>query len=87
MPIANHPLMATINTGIELDHLPGCIPVYYEVEACNAANYKYYDDWQELKVSQRHFLIAHYYMTKTIAAHQSDAEYREMKRKQRKGVK
>lgn len=68
--------MGAIKTGIEFESLPGCIPVFYEVAACNAANYRYYGDWQELTPRQQSTLIGHYLSTIWVANNQNDAEYR-----------
>ena len=61
--------------------MPGCIPVYQEVAACKAANYRYFDDWQELTAEQQAFLIAHYFSQKLLESNIQDAEAREMKMK------
>jgi len=47
--------------------------------ACNAANYKYFGDWQELTAEQQSFLIAHFYAGRLLESHQGDASYRYQK--------
>lgn len=64
--------------------MAGCIPVFYEVEACKAANYRYYHDWQELTAQQQAFLIAHYVAKKNVDNHQQDAQDTYMKQQQKR---
>lgn len=59
--------------------MPGCIPVYQEVAACHAANYRYFHDWKELSAEQQAFLIAHYISQHLLETNQQDAEARAMK--------
>jgi hypothetical protein len=69
-----------INTGIRFYEIPGCVPIYLEVQACNAANYQYFDTWQELTPQQRSFLIAHFLSVRTVENNIRDAEYKEAKK-------
>lgn len=64
--------------------LPGCIPVFLEVKACNAANYHYFGDWQELEPEQQAFLIAHYISVQLVDNNIKDAENKAIKRQMRK---
>lgn len=61
-------------TGIEFGHLPGCIPLFLEVQACKAAHYRYFHDWQELDEQQKAFLIGHYISERWVDNHQQDAK-------------
>ena len=79
--LSDFPLKNVISTGIEFESLPGCIPTFLEVDACIAAGYKYWGDWQELDAEQQSFLIAHYIAKRWVNNHQADAEYRAMDRK------
>ena len=84
-------MAGTIETGIEFENLPGCIPIFHEVQACHAAGYRYFHDWQELSAEQQSFLIAHYYSMRLLESHQNDASYRhqraEMNKSRGKGRK
>lgn len=83
----DYPLSSTLETGLDFTHLPGCLPVYYEVAACNAANYRYFDDWQQLKPEQQAFLIAYYLRHKQVENHTKDAEEKAVKAKMPRGRK
>lgn len=78
------PLRNTLDTGIEFEHLPGHIPVFLEVEACIANNYRYFHDWQELEEKQKAFLIGQFISKRWVDSHRSDAEYREMEKASRR---
>lgn len=64
--------------------LPGCIPVFLEVKACNAANYQYFGNWQELEPEEQAFLIAHYISVQLVENNVKDAENRAVKAQQHK---
>lgn len=81
MPLDQIRLGNTIETGIRFESLPGCIPVFTEVNACIAAGYRYFHDWQELEADQQSFLIAHYLSNIWVDAHKADAEAQEIWRK------
>lgn len=72
-------------TGIDFFHLPGCIPVFYEVAACKASGYRYWGDWQELDAQQKAWLIAHYLLDRLIQSHQQDAESEALERATKRG--
>lgn len=61
--------------------IPGCVPVFMEVQACNIANYEYFSTWQDLSPNQQAFHIAQFIANNWIQSHKSDAEYRQMKLK------
>jgi len=82
VPLSEAHLISTVRTGIEFVHLPGCIPVFYEVSACNAANYRYFSDWQELSPDQQATIIAWYLSTIWLENNKNDAEYRHQLRQQ-----
>lgn len=85
-PLRELSLTETIYTGIHFDHVAGCIPVFYEVDACNQANYQYFGNWQLLTPEQQSFLIGHYFTKISIANHQKDAEAAYVrKQRQKKG--
>lgn len=83
-PIYQIQIKNKFSTGIEVDGLPGVVPEFYEIRACNAANYRYYHDWQELDQEQKSVLIGHYYGTVLIDAHKDDAVSQKMKHDQKK---
>jgi len=56
--------------------VPGCVPLFLEVQACHVANYRYFHDWQELEEEQKAFLIGHFVTGRWVSNHQADAEYR-----------
>lgn len=76
MPIAEVGLKNSLSTGIEFEHLPGCIPIFLEVQACQAANYRYFHDWQELNKDQQAFLIGHFISARWVENNKEDAQYR-----------
>jgi hypothetical protein len=80
-PISEVPLSNLIQTSIEFEHVPGCVPTFLEVEACNTANYTYWDTWQKLSADQQAFHIAHLIAERWVNSHKSDAENRAMKKK------
>lgn len=57
---------------------------YFVLEACHAANYRYYHDWQELTPTERAVLVAHYLQKQQVQSHQQDAEITHSERQQRK---
>lgn len=83
-PISRVALRKTIDTGITFDQLPGCIPIYYEMEACREANYRYFGDWQDLTPAQQSKIVAHYLLRLMVAQHQHDAENAYQERQQRR---
>lgn len=76
--------LKTVDTGISFNDLPGIVPLYHEIEACNAANYRFYDDWQDLSGKQRATLIAHYYVKNMIEQNVSDAQQKAAERAARR---
>lgn len=74
-------LKNSIETGIEFETVPGCIPVYTEVKACIAVGYRYFHDWQELSADQQAFLIAWHISDTWVNANKDDAEARELDRR------
>lgn len=72
-------------SGIDVGSIPGIIPEFYEITACNQANYRYFHDWQELLPEQKAKIVSHYLLNVTIDSHKSDAEQTEMERRMRKG--
>ena len=79
IPIGEFRLTDVVPTGIDFKSVPGMIPMYYEVVACNAANYRYFHDWQELTPYQQSILIAHYFNGKLVKSNEQDAENRRQK--------
>lgn len=86
MPIQDY-YLKRLRTGITIDHLPGCIPVYYEVEACQKANYTYWDTWQALSVEQQTWVIAKYLLDNYVQSNQADAQNKEIDKERRKARK
>jgi hypothetical protein len=84
-PIEEVQLRNTLYTGIEFGHLPGYIPLFIEVNACHAAGYRYFHDWQELTEDQKSFLIGHFISNRWVENNRSDAEYRAQERAANKG--
>lgn len=71
-PIQDIRLKYKLETGIEFRDFPGIVPRFYEKEACDAANYRFYHDWQELDREQKAFIVAHYYMKTLIGGHKDE---------------
>jgi len=55
------------------------IPLYVEMQACHAAEYRYFHDWQELTPKQQSILIAHYISVLLVKNNTQDAEARRQK--------
>lgn len=64
---------------MEFESIPGSIPLFYEINACQAAGYRYFHDWQELTPEQQSILIAHYFSVKLVDNNNQDAENRKLK--------
>lgn len=73
-PITQVNLKHSINTGIDFGNWAGCIPLFQEIAACNAANYTYFHSWQELSTEQRAFIVAQHLLEVIVNNHQQDAE-------------
>ena len=73
-PITEISVHKPLYTGIDFQKIPGCIPVFVEVAACNASNYRYFGDWQELTGKEKGWLIAHYMLSVMVENHTKDAE-------------
>lgn len=87
-PIHQLELKHKLSTGITIEGLPGIVPEFYEISACNAANYQFFHNWQELDQEQKAKLVAHYYGDIMVNAHKDDAMNDKMKKDSRKrGVK
>ena len=72
---------------MEFESIPGSIPLFYEIDACNAANYQYFHSWQELTPEQQSILIGHYFSVKLVNNNTQDAENRKLKAQSKKGGK
>lgn len=83
-PIQTVKLKYKLNTEIEFHDFPGIIPKFYEIDACNEANYSYYGNWQELEPEQKAFLVAHYYMKSLVAGHKEETVNDKIKKDQKK---
>jgi hypothetical protein len=70
---------------MEFESIPGSIPLFYEIDACNTANYQYFGSWQELTPEQQSILIAHYFSVKLVNNNTQDAENRKLKAQSKKG--
>lgn len=86
-PIQNVNLKYRLATGIEVKDFPGIVPKLYEINACHAANYRYYSDWQQLESHEKATLIAHYYTNILLDSHKSEAMNDKMKKDQKKRSK
>lgn len=64
--------------------LPGLIPLFYEIEACEAAGYEYHTTWQELQEPQKALSVAKYYAKNFIQLHKDDMAHQEMEKARRK---
>ena len=53
---------------------------FYEIAACNAANYRFYHDWQELSSEQKEILVGHYFAGTLLENHKADAQNRASER-------
>lgn len=56
-----------------------------EMSACEAAHYRFFDDWQALDISSKAYLVAHYLILQMIQNHKEDAQSTALQRKGRKG--
>lgn len=83
-PIQEIQLKYKLETGIEFKDFPGIVPRFYEVEACNAANYEYYGNWQELDRKQKAFLVGHYYTKMLVNGHKDDVVNAKIEKDQKK---
>ena len=79
VPISEFAVINSIDTGIEFEAIPGILPDYLVVNACNAANYTFYGTWQEISPKQQAFHIAHYIANSFVEQHKNDAEARKIK--------
>jgi len=55
------------------------------VDACIAANYRYFGDWQDLTPEQQAFLIGHYLSSRMIVNVQKDEEISFQNRQAKRG--
>lgn len=83
-PIQNIQLKYKLDTGIEIKEVPGIVPSFYEIKACNAANYEYYGSWQELEDWQKAKLIGHYFLDNLINGAKDDTVQDKIKLDQKK---
>jgi len=83
-PIQEVRLRNKLETGIEIDDIPGMIPRYYEMEACRQANYEYFGSWQMLGKEEKEDLVAHFILRTMIESHKDEVVAQEMKKKQKK---
>jgi hypothetical protein len=74
-----------IDTGIVVKDSPGIVPLFHEIEACNAANHSFFGSWQKLSRRERVVLVTHYFISRSIEGHKNDANIKKMKRDQRRG--
>lgn len=80
-PIEDFYLPTKVNTGIEVEWLPGLIPLNDEIAACSRANYCYWDSWQDLTERQKARLIAEYYLQILITSNVEDAKARAVEKR------
>ena len=73
--------MNTIQTGIEFESIPGCVPTYLVVQVATKYQYEYFGNWQDLLPEQQAFFIAHHIAENYVENHKNDAEYRAAQRK------
>jgi hypothetical protein len=71
-PIQSLKLRFKLDTGIDIKELPGIIPTFYEMKACVAANYQFFDNWQELAEWQKAKLIALYFADNLVNGAKDD---------------
>lgn len=83
-PIVEVRLKSHINTGIVFGQFQGIVHPWYEIAACNAANYRYFHDWQELSGEQKAVLVSHHLTDILVENHKQDAANEEMERASRK---
>lgn len=86
-PIQEVTLKYKLSTGIEVKDFPGIVPKFYERQACQAANYRYYHDWQDLTVEQKAEVLAHYFLENLMESHKSEVINDRIKKDQRKRAK
>jgi hypothetical protein len=81
MPIHEHPIRHPIQTGIEFSPLiPGVVPLYYEIEACNRFGFEYFTTWQDQSPEVKALYVAHLYTMYEVETHRKDAENRQAER-------
>lgn len=73
-----------MQSGIEIPGYLGVIPLLYEMQACDQANYRFFHDWQELSRQERAVIIAKTVLLKLIDSHRDDAVARDIDRKSKK---
>lgn len=81
LPIQEISLKSKLDTGIEIEDVPGMVPRFYEMSACNDANYRFYGDWQELSKEQREDIVAHFILRHIIDGHKDEVVSQEFERK------
>ena len=84
-PIAEVKLRYSIQSGIEIPSRLGIIPLLYEMQACDAANYRFFHDWKELSRQERAIIVAKHVISQLIDSHREDAVARDIDRKSKKG--
>jgi hypothetical protein len=78
----------SIDSGITFEgSIPGIVSPFQEVEACNASNYQYFGDWQDLNNEQKSFLTAHFFLTTIVENHREEAKARAAERESKKKSK
>jgi hypothetical protein len=72
-PIQEIELKARLNAGIDIEGIPGLIPRFHEKEACDLANYQFFNSWRELEPEEREEIVAHYIARNLVESHKDDA--------------
>ena len=73
MPLLEYPLSNQVSTGIRINpEIPGLVPEFEEREAARFAG-DTWTEWQATPSDERARRVAHYRLSRMIAAHSDDA--------------
>lgn len=73
-----------IESGIEIQSIPGIVPKFYEVDTSLLTGYKYPEEWEALPRTVRSDLLAYYYLSKMLEGHKEEARADEIRKDQKK---
>ena len=75
-----------LRTGITIEPtIPGIVPLLYEMEACDRANYQYFDSWQTLNREEKVMIVAKHMIQGQLSTHQEDARAAQAHRRSKTG--
>jgi hypothetical protein len=83
-PIQEIELKSRLQVDINAEDIPGLIPRFYVIEACNHANYRFHGNWNRLAPEEKEEIVAHYIMMNIIENNKNDIVAQEIERKKKK---